>query len=408
MVRNVGRPRGGSTSRRRSRGLAAAALAAVVVTITWGSSSVTAPSVNAEGEACESGSETYYPLDVPALPDPHVVPLGGLVVEIELDREHVFVLHEVSERMVYLGPGTAYRSDSRAISRVDRGTRAVTRGDSLCVAYDMELAGRWLWVLDIDYGPGSCSAALDQFDPTSLRRTGTVQLPPPPPVEPAPAPSEEASPPTEEDPTPCDQSAMTAGPDGHLWVAVGRHLHRLAGDDGDIEATVVTAAPISALAVAPDGRHLYGVEDGRVVRRDVTSGVVQQSSDLLGLSGVLAAAPAGPWVGVAVGDGQQLVLLDAERLEETARLDRADTGYGVALGQRTLWALSSPWAEDDPALRGLYCADATTGRLHTQKPQGPRATELAADGAGAYLNTIDETPDRGGLYIVEPDASCGW
>jgi outer membrane protein assembly factor BamB len=174
-------------------------------------------------------------------------------------------------------------------------------------------------------------------------------------------------------------------------------LHRLAGDDGDIEATVVTAAPPLALAVAPDGRHVYSVEDGRVVRRDATTGVAQRSSDPISMSDVLAAAPAGPWVAVAEGDG--LALLDAERLEETARPDRADTGYGVAVGQRTLWAVAAD---------GLYCADLTTGRLQAQEPQGPRATEVAADGAGAYLNTIDEAPDRSGLYVVEPDAACGW
>jgi hypothetical protein len=322
-----------------------------------------------------------------------------LVFEIELDPEHVFTLHEVSERMDDVGGGPSYRSDSVATSRIDRRTRAVTRGDSMCFAFEMELAGHSLWVLDIDYEPGSCSATLHRYDPASLRRTGTVQLPPPPPVEPASAPTGEVAPASPEEPTPCDYSAMTASPDGHLWVAVGRHLHRLAGDDGDIEATVLTAAPPLALAAAADGRHIYSVEEGRVVRRDAATGHVQRSSDVLSMSDALAAAPAGPWVGVAEGDGHQLVQLDADHLREAARLNRADTGYAVAVGQQTLWAAAAD---------GLYCADATTGRLQTQEPQGPRATEIAADGAGAYLNTIDEAPDRSGLYIVEANAACGW
>lgn len=403
----MARARDGSTSRQGSRGSAAAVSAGVAVMFTWGLSLVTAPSVNADEEECEASSETYYPPREPTLPDPHLVPLGGSAIEIELDREHIFALHQLSEPMVYVGPGTAYRSDSMAISRVDRETRAMTRGDTLCFAWDMELAGRWLWVLDIDYGPGSCSAALQQFDTTSLRRAGTVQLPPPPPVEPGPARSEGFTPAHQEAPTPCDSSAMTASPDGDLWVAVGRHLHRLADDDGDLKATVVTTALISVLTVAPDGRHLYSVEEGRVARRDGTSGVAQRSSDLLGVSDVLTAAPAGPWIAVGEADGQHLVRLDAEHLEESARLDRADTAYsGAAVGQRTLWAAAAPWEPE--ARGGLYCADATTGRLRTREPQAPEATEVAADGAGAYLNTPDETPDRSGLYIVEPDSSCGW
>lgn len=349
-------------------------------------------------EECEGGSVTGLPAGSRALPDPRVVPLGGQVWAMAVDPQFVYALHRITvpmERPESAPPGsTHYRDTSMAVSRVERVTREVTRGDTLCFGFEMALAGSTLWVLDVEVESDSCHGVLYRFDSDTLRRTATVNLPPPPPLEP--------SPPKSDVPPECDTSAMRATPDGRLWVSVGRHLHRLAGDDASIEATVVTDTPASDLAVDPTNRHLYSAEDGRVVRRHPTVGVVEAAVEAgADFTDTLVATPDGVWV--AIRDRidpdaeRRLVHLDHE-LRETAR-----AGHPVysplALGDRTLWVM----LED-----GLHCFDASTGAPRSPRSQGPPATEIAADAAGVFLNSPDAQPDRSGVYVAVPEPACRW
>lgn len=352
----------------------------------------------AGAEKCDAGSTTAVPASSePA--DPHIVPLGGPASELDLDEGFVYALHDLTVPMESpSGFGRYYRTNSRAVSRVDRRTREVVRGDTICFGFEMSLAGRSLWVLDLELKPESCHGILYRFDRRTLRRTATIDLPPPPPLKSS---SPARYSPASQHGTPCDATAMTSAPGGRLWVAVGRHLHRVAGDDGRIEATIVTETPASDLEVDPAGRHLYSAEGRRVVRRHARHGVAQVASRVgVDSPDTLAATSAGVWVAVRdeAGGERRLVHLDRRRLRETARVDRR-VGYALAMGKRSLWAV----LDED-----LHCLDATTGRPRAPVPQGRRAA-MAADGAGVYLNGYDgASPDRSGVYFAEPDAGCRW
>jgi hypothetical protein len=54
----------------------------------------------------------------------------------------------------------------------------------------------------------------------------------------------------------------------------------------------------------------------------------------------------------------------------------------------------------------LFCADAATGRLRSQDPQGPAGTSLVGDPGTLYVSNHDGLPDEQGIAVMHPQADC--
>ncbi len=351
------------------------------------------------------GSEEYVPEGSASSTDPDVIRLGGFVVDMVLTDDFVYVLHYVTERFA---PGS-YRTENAAVSRVDRRSREVLRGDLLPVTFDLAHAGGWLWVYVVDYDEaGSHCAVLYRIDPGTLRVVDEVRLPEPPPLR-----TGDVASATVDEPTPYDSSAMGEAPDGrHLWVTLGRHLHRVNARQGRIVETEVSEEMIDAVAVDPKGRHVYSFsyDDYRVTKRHIDHGtVLRRSAILSGRAFQLTASRQGVWVG-DVGEDElpELRLIDGDDLESRGRAGIPGREYySAAVSGETLWFSGyEPPEGSGRTTSRLYCADAATGVLRTEEPQGPGGGAIVADDEAVYLNTHDELPDEEGIIVVHPEPVC--
>jgi hypothetical protein len=351
------------------------------------------------------GSGEYVPEGSAGSTDPDIIRLGGSVVDMVLTDDFVYVLHYVTKSFA---PGS-YRTENAAVSRVDRRSWEVVRGDLLPVTFDLAHAGGWLWVYVVDYDEaGSHCAVLYRIDPQTLRVVEEVRLPEPPPLR-----TGEVGSATVDEPTPYDSSAMGEVPDGrHLLVTLGRHLHRLDARKGRIVETEVSNEMIDAVAVDPKGRHFYSFsyDDYRVTKRHINHGtVLRRSAILSGRAFQLTASRQGVWVG-DVGDDElpELRLIDGDDLESRGRAGIPGREYhSAAVSGESLWFSGyEPPDGSGKTTSRLYCADAATGVLRSEEPQGPGGGNIVADDEAVYLDTHDELPDEQGIVVVHPEPVC--
>lgn len=341
-----------------------------------------------DGQQSTSGEEVIAAFPAPGLaPVPgelagahNLVPLGRSVIALTLDARFVYALLSVNDPAIPVV----------LVARIDRQTRHVVWSRPLPGGSDLVLAGGWLWVIG-GAVPGATrgdTRGLYRLDPgPSLELMERIDLPEPP--------SE----------FPTYSTALAATPDGALWVAVARHLHRLEAASGRIGATWVTDHSVADLAVDPQGTHLYVLENagnlGSVVSRlDAHSGVLglrRPGLDGPG-GGRLSATADGVWVFHPTGrrgEGRA-VLLRAGDLEPVAAVSGPSgkvTGTDAiagTVGGGTLWVSD---------LGGVFCADPATGRSRTAAAQSERGP-VAADVSGVYVGS------GGGLTIVHPDPRC--
>jgi hypothetical protein len=351
------------------------------------------------------GSQEYVPEANST--DPDIIRLGGDVLDMVLTDDFVYVLHQLTERYA---PGS-YRTENVAVSRVDRRSREVLRGDVLPATsiFDLAHAGGWLWVYVVDYDEaGRHCAVLYQIDPETLLVVDELRLPEPPPLR-----TGDVRSATVDEPTPYDSSAMGEAPDGrHLWVTLGRHLHRVDARRGRIVETEVSEEMIDAVAVDPKGRHVYSFsyDDYRVTKRHIDHGtVLRRSAILSGRAFRLTASRHGVWVGdVGEDEVPEIRLIEGDDLESEGRAGAPGRSYSsAAVSGETLWfsGHEPPDASGRSAFR-LYCADAATGVLRSEEPQGPGGGDVVADDEAVYVRTHDELPDEQGIVVVHPDPVC--
>jgi hypothetical protein len=350
------------------------------------------------------GSEEYLPEGSRRSTDHDVIRLGGDVVDMVLTDDFVYALHYVTKPFA---PGS-YRTENAAVSRVDRRSREVLRGELLPVTFDLAHAGGWFWVYVVDYDEaGSHCAVLYRIDPRTLRVVDEVRLPEPPPLR-----SGDVASATVDEPTPYDSSAMGEAPDGrHLWVTLGRHLHRLDARQGRIVETEVSEEMIDAVAVDPKGRHFYSFsyDDYRVTKRHIDHAtVLGRSAILSGRAFQLTASSHGVWVGdVGEDEVPELRLIDGDDLKSRGRAGVPGREYhSAAVSGETLWFSGFEPRDGSGRTSRLYCADSATGALRTEAPQGPGGGDVVADDEAVYVKTHDQLPDEQGIVVVHPEPVC--
>lgn len=342
--------------------------------------------------------------------DPDIIRLGGSVRDIVLTDDFVYVLHDVVKPYA---PRT-YRTESAAVSRVDRRSREVVRGDPVPDTFHLAKAGGSLWAYGVSYDEAHNECAgLYRIDPRTLRVVDEVRLPEPPPRSAA-----------FDDRTHYGSSAIEEAPDGrHLWVALGRHLHRLDARTGRIVETEVSYELIEAVAVDPKGRHFYSFssdysspnEGSRVTKRHIDHGTVQRRSALLSGGPELTASRRGVWMEDEEAPGSAtrpprrgLRLIDGDELEPRGRAGPGQEPSNAAVSGDTLWFSGNGPADGSgrATTGGLYCADADTGALRFDEPQGPGGHSIVADDKVVYLSAHGEIPDEEGIRVVDPERAC--
>jgi YVTN family beta-propeller protein len=144
-----------------------------------------------------------------------------------------------------------------------------------------------------------------------------------------------------------------------------------------------------AVAVAPDGAHLYIASDqvNRIYVLDTKTKRVVKQADLKTPTGHIAVSPDGAHLYITSGYGNELLVVDTAKMEITARVDLLSTSFGVAV---------SPDGARVYVCTGNGCVsliDASQNNLVGTVPVGesPNAVTVSRDGARVYAAQSDNS-----------------
>jgi hypothetical protein len=289
--------------------------------------------------------------------------------------------------------GSLYAYSNGFLDRIDPVTGAI----AAAAKYNPPLpnppviVGNTVWVV-WSYGGGN--VVLHGYDAQTLTQTASVLVPATGPV------ASSAS------------NVLTAGPDGHLYVAAGVTVVVENPDNGQlIRRIYLTEGSATSVAVSPDGSMLYvGVGAGafELVARNLATNTVVNVSRLEGTSsgGNLLATSGGVWGTTGVGMSEWTWFAPGGDLTRAVRI-----GQGAGAGFASLPSYSGGvvWVGGSHT---LTCASPANGRildtatLPTDHSVVEYFSSPAVVGDHAYSVYQDNASQLSGLVRMAPPAAC--
>jgi hypothetical protein len=287
--------------------------------------------------------------------------------------------------------GSLYAYSSGSLDRIDPATGAVVAS----ARYNPPLpnppvaVGNTVWVV---WSSSGGNVVLHGYNAQTLAQTATVLVPATGPV------SNSAS------------NVLTAGPDGHLYVAAGVTVVVVNPSGGEIVRRIyLTAGTANSVAVSPDGSTLYvGVGAFKVLVYDLSSETVLTSSSLKGTDsgGGLVATSGGVWG--TTGSGMSEWTWFAPH-GDLSRAVRVGAGAGGGFVSAPSYSGGVVWVGGSHT---LSCVNPATGRiLDTATLPTDHGTveyfgSAAIVGDHAYSVYQDNGSQLSGMVRMIPPPAC--
>ena len=286
--------------------------------------------------------------------------------------------------------GSLYAYGNNGLDRIDPATGAVvaTAPYNPPLPNPPVIVGNTVWVVWSNSGG---NVVLHGYNAQTLTQTASVLVPATGPV------SSTAS------------NVLTAGPDGHLYVAAGVAVSMLDSNGQLIQRIYLTAGTANSVAVSPDGNTLYvGVGGFKLLVYDLSSDTVVSSSSLKDTNsgGNLVATSGGVWGTTGVGMSEWTWFAPSGELGRAVRI-----GAGAGAGFASLPSYSGGvvWVGGSHT---LTCANPATGQVldTATLPTDHSVVEYfgspAAVGDHAYAVYQDNASQLSGLVRMTPPAVC--
>jgi hypothetical protein len=205
---------------------------------------------------------------------------------------------------------------------------------------------------------------------------------------------------------------LTAGPDGHLYLAAGDTVAVVDPATGHlIRRIYLIDGPASSVAVAPDGSKLYvglaASNSFRLLTYDLPSDV-QTGSSVMTSGGVgnLVATSGGVWGTDGSGMSEWVWFAPGGDLASSFRVTQ---GAGGGLYSLPVVADGTVWIG---GTHTLACADPGTGKVQASAaiPAGHSAVDYFGSvnyaGGHAYSYHLDDGAQQSGVATLTPPAAC--
>jgi len=291
--------------------------------------------------------------------------------------------------------GSLYAYSNGFLDRIDPATGAIvaTAHYNPPLPNPPVIVGNTVWVV---WSSSGGNVRLHGFDAQTLAPTRTVLVPATGPV------AGSAS------------NVLTAGPDGHLYVAAGVSVAVVDPATGNvIKPILLTAGTANSLAVSPDGSSLYvGLTTAsgafKVLVYDLASDTVVTSSSLAGTDsgGNLVATSGGVWGTTGVGMSEWTWFAPHGELNFAVRIGQ---GAGAGFDSVPSYHGGVVWVGGSHT---LTCANPATGRVldTATLPTDHSVVEYfgspAVIGDHAYSIYQDNASQLFGLVRMTPPAAC--
>jgi hypothetical protein len=286
--------------------------------------------------------------------------------------------------------GSLYAYSTGSLDRIDPATGAVVA----TAAYNPPLpspaviVGNTVWVV-WSYSGGN--VVLHGYNAQTLAQTASVLVPATGPV------------------TSTGSDVLTAGPDGHLYVAAGIAVSVLDSNGQLIRRIYLTAGTTNSVAVSPDGSKLYvGVGGFKVLVYNLASDTVVASSSLKDTNsgGNLVATSGGVWGTTGTGMSEWTWFAPSGDLGQAVRIGE---GAGAGFASVPSYSGGVVWVGGSHT---LSCASPVNGRIldTATLPTDHSVVEYfgspAISGGHAYSSYQDNASQLSGLVQMTPPAAC--
>jgi hypothetical protein len=287
--------------------------------------------------------------------------------------------------------GALYAYGTGTLDRIDpaTGTITATAQYNQAIPNPPVIVGDTVWVVWSNSGG---NVVLHGFNARTLAPTATVLVPATGPVAGS------------------VSSALTSGPDGHLYVAAGLSVMVVNPDNGQlIRGIRLTAGTADSVAVSPDGSRLYvGVAATKVVVYDLASDTEITSSSLASgqVVGNLVATSGGVWGTTGTGMSEWTWFAPSGDL---ARAVRIGQGAGGGFASVPVYSDGVVWVGGSHT---LSCANPANGRVldTATLPTDHNVVEYfgspVISGGRAYSDYQDNASQLSGLVRMTPPAAC--
>jgi hypothetical protein len=399
------RPRRGGLS--LSRAFAPVMAAAAVVVIAGASAGIAVlanshhnpPPVAAGGPSSSSSVSSASTSSSPSptsSPTEHINPgttiAGGPWGAALIDQE------TLDQESLISGDGSLYAYSSGYLDRIDPATGAIvaTAHYNPPLPSPPVIVGNTVWVV---WSASGGNVVLHGYDAHTLRQTAAVQVPATGPV------AASAS------------NVLTAGPDGHLYVAAGLTVAVVDPATGNLIKRInLTQGSAASVAVSPDGSTLYvGVSPSsassggfELLVYNLASDTVAASSALRGSAagGTLVATSGGVWGTTGVGMSEWTWFAPGGDLGRAVRIGQ---GAGAGFASVPSYSGGVVWVGGSHT---LTCASPANGRIldTATLPTDHSVVEYFSSPAmvagHAYSIYQDNAAQRSGVVRMTPPAAC--
>jgi len=286
--------------------------------------------------------------------------------------------------------GSLYAYSTGSLDRIDPATGAVvaTAPYNPPLPSPAVIVGNTVWVV-WSYSGGN--VVLHGYNAQTLAQTASVLVPATGPV------------------SSTGSNVLTAGPDGHLYVAAGIAVSVLDSNGQLIRRIYLTAGTTNSVAVSPDGSTLYvGVGGFKVLVYNLASDTVISSSSLKDTNsgGNLVATSGGVWGTTGTGMSEWTWFAPSGDLGQAVRIGE---GAGAGFASVPSYSGGVVWVGGSHT---LSCASPVNGRIldTATLPTDHSVVEYfgspAVSGGRAYSSYQDNASQLSGLVRMTPPAAC--
>ena len=286
--------------------------------------------------------------------------------------------------------GSLYAYSTGSLDRIDPATGAVvaTAPYNPPLPSPAVIVGNTVWVV-WSYSGGN--VVLHGYNAQTLAQTASVLVPATGPV------------------SSTGSNVLTAGPDGHLYVAAGIAVSVLDSNGQLIRRIYLTAGTTNSVAVSPDGSTLYvGVGGFKVLVYNLASDTVISSSSLKDTNsgGNLVATSGGVWGTTGTGMSEWTWFAPSGDLGRAVRIGE---GAGAGFASVPSYSGGVVWVGGSHT---LSCASPVNGRIldTATLPTDHSVVEYfgspAVSGGRAYSSYQDNASQLSGLVQMTPPTAC--
>jgi hypothetical protein len=286
--------------------------------------------------------------------------------------------------------GSLYAYSTGSLDRIDPATGAVvaTAPYNPPLPSPAVIVGNTVWVV-WSYSGGN--VVLHGYNAQTLAQTASVLVPATGPV------------------SSTGSNVLTAGPDGHLYVAAGIAVSVLDSNGQLIRRIYLTAGTSNSVAVSPDGSTLYvGVGGFKVLVYNLASDTVVASSSLKDTNsgGNLVATSGGVWGTTGTGMSEWSWFAPSGDLSRAVRIGE---GAGAGFASVPSYSGGVVWVGGSHT---LSCASPVNGRVldTATLPTDHSVVEYfgspAISGGRAYSSYQDNASQLSGLVQMTPPTAC--